>query len=209
VLCRLVSRQKGYTVVGAAVSAAQARVMVANLRPDLALVDIGLGGENGVELVRQLRTASVPVEVIAVTADSSSETVRGMLQLGAVDYLVKPFRPERLTRALGRFQHHMNVLSGSRVSQSEVDRLRQSTRMLPRDISEDRLDEVRMVLLDATEPLTAEEVGARAFMSRVTARRYLELLVTLGETDVTTVVDGPGRPRKAYEIVDVSIADGP
>jgi DNA-binding NarL/FixJ family response regulator len=47
--------EQGLDVVGGAGSAAEAKRQIAELRPDVALIDIDLGGESGLELARQLR----------------------------------------------------------------------------------------------------------------------------------------------------------
>ncbi|MBP2320357.1 DNA-binding NarL/FixJ family response regulator [Kibdelosporangium banguiense] len=57
---RLLERQ-GITVVGVASSSAEALQRVEELRPDLVLVDIGLGRESGFELVGKLRTRAILV----------------------------------------------------------------------------------------------------------------------------------------------------
>lgn len=63
---------------------------------DLALVDIMLGSENGIELLRQIKLISPAVQVIMFTGypdvDSAAEAVR----LGAFDYITKPVRHETL-----------------------------------------------------------------------------------------------------------------
>lgn len=64
-------------------------------RPDLAVLDIVMPGMSGLELMAQLRETG-PLPVILLTAkDSNSDRVRG-LDLGADDYLGKPFSPEEL-----------------------------------------------------------------------------------------------------------------
>src|SRR4051812_32751360 len=50
--------EQGLDVVGGAGSAAEAHRQIAELRPDVALIDIDLGGESGFELARQLREQS-------------------------------------------------------------------------------------------------------------------------------------------------------
>jgi DNA-binding NarL/FixJ family response regulator len=47
--------EQGLDVVGGAGSAADAHRQIAELRPDVALIDIDLGGESGLQLARQLR----------------------------------------------------------------------------------------------------------------------------------------------------------
>ena len=63
---------------------------------DLAIVDIGLPGMNGLELVRQLRQKNIQVAVIILTAhDALGDRISG-LDLGADDYMVKPFHLSEL-----------------------------------------------------------------------------------------------------------------
>ena len=73
-------------------------------RPDLVVLDLGLPGRDGLDVLRELRRAS-PVPVIVVTA-RGEETDRIVgLELGADDYVTKPFSPRELTarvRALFR-----------------------------------------------------------------------------------------------------------
>jgi DNA-binding response OmpR family regulator len=73
-------------------------------RPDLVVLDLGLPRRDGLDVLRELRRAS-PVPVIVVTA-RGEETDRIVgLELGADDYVTKPFSPRELTarvRALFR-----------------------------------------------------------------------------------------------------------
>src|SRR5438309_7188998 len=65
---------------------------VANLEPDLVLLDIGLPDESGYEVLQRIRRLS-DVPVVVITARGSElDEVRG-LQLGADDFIVKPFVP--------------------------------------------------------------------------------------------------------------------
>jgi response regulator of citrate/malate metabolism len=200
--CRLVARMPSFAPVGVASTAAQAQEMVANLRPHLILLDLGLPGDNGLSLLRRLRAAGAPVEVIAVTAASSTKVVRAALHLGVLDYLVKPFSPERLRQALGHFLARMSALHPERLDQMAVDMLRETgppgARWLPKDLTPDRLEAIQRLLETAGAPVTAADAGAAAGIARVTARRYLEYLVTVGEATCESVAAGRGRPPKTY-----------
>lgn len=66
---------------------------------DLAIVDIGLPGMDGLQLIRRVRRAEVRIPIIILTArDAMDDRIAG-LDIGADDYLVKPFPlPELLAR---------------------------------------------------------------------------------------------------------------
>ena len=139
---RLVASTPGFAVSGIARTADEARRLAAQHRPHLILLDLGLPGGDGIGLLRALRGAREPVEVIAATAARGADVVRDCVHLGVVDYLVKPFAPERLRQALGLFAHRMQALHEGELVQAEVDRLcasgRRPARALPRDLAPKR-----------------------------------------------------------------------
>jgi two-component system phosphate regulon response regulator OmpR len=84
-----------YTVRCAA-DAAQARAMVAETAPDLAILDVNMPGENGLSLARWLREAHPGTAVVMLTtAGESVDRIVG-LELGADDYVPKPFEMREL-----------------------------------------------------------------------------------------------------------------
>ena len=64
-------------------------------RYDLVLLDVGLPGRDGFELLRQLRTTSATPVIMLSARGSEGDRVLG-LELGADDYLAKPFGPREL-----------------------------------------------------------------------------------------------------------------
>jgi DNA-binding response OmpR family regulator len=79
---------------------------------DLAVVDIGLPGMDGIELVRRLRAAGNKLPVLMLTArDALDDRVRGLNQ-GADDYLIKPFLlPELMARVQALIRRSQSVAS--------------------------------------------------------------------------------------------------
>ncbi len=59
---------------------------------DVALLDIVMPGRDGLEVLRLVRDESSPPEVIIITGNGTVETAIGAMQLGAFDYLAKPYR---------------------------------------------------------------------------------------------------------------------
>jgi response regulator of citrate/malate metabolism len=201
---RYVSSTRGFTVAGIARSGGQARDMIQGLRPDVVLLDLELPGVSGLELLRDMRRGPDPTEVIVVSAHASPQLVRNCIQLGALDYLVKPFWVSRFAQALALVAVRANTFGqGPNLDQRSIDRIRgiadapeAVTRL---GISSDRLENVRDALAQAGQAMSAEQVAHRLGMSRVTARRYLEHLVYLGQCTVDSdSPGGPGRPCKFY-----------
>ncbi len=84
----------GFTVLSTG-SGAEAITMAADGAPDLVVLDLGLPDVPGETVARELRTASA-VPILMLTARSTEEDrIRG-LELGADDYVTKPFSPREL-----------------------------------------------------------------------------------------------------------------
>lgn len=81
--------------VSLASSGEAALLAVTDLEPELILLDVGLPGMSGLQVCRQLReypkTRSIPI--IMISALTQAEDVQTGLDLGADDYVVKPFDP--------------------------------------------------------------------------------------------------------------------
>jgi two-component system, LytTR family, response regulator len=87
-------------VIGEAENGAGALVQIGQLRPDLVLLDLQMPGMGGLEVIRSLQRAShVPVFVVVTAYDAYAIQA---FEEGAVDYLLKPVRPARLTDAIDR-----------------------------------------------------------------------------------------------------------
>lgn len=197
---RVVDDTPGFRVASVAPTAEHAlRVLRQGVRVDLILLDVGLPGADGVSLLRAIRRHEGP-EVIAVTAMRDQAMVRSLLHLGVLDYLIKPFTFERLQQALIRYRKRERALASESVGQADLDAFYGAADrfLLPRGLSHDTLQAVRKAIRELSGPASANQVAKRAFVARVTARRYLEYLTTLKQVDCVNEIDGPGRPRKTY-----------
>jgi len=85
---------EGFSVVGAG-TIAQARELMASTKPDLVLLDVMLPDGSGIDFCREVFDSS-RVPVIMVTARTSEVDVVLGLEIGAADYVTKPFRLREL-----------------------------------------------------------------------------------------------------------------
>ena len=200
-----VERVAGFTVVGTAHTAADGLAQAEALRPDLVLLDMYLPDRSGLDLLRQLRSPDrAPVDVIVITAAKDVDTLRAALQGGVTHYLVKPFPFRSFRERLEAYAAmHARLAGAGEIDQSAVDHIvgllrTESSGSLPKGLSEVTLDVVTSALRDATGDLSALDVAGRAGVSRVTARRYLEYLVSAGRVVVTMRYGFSGRPEHRY-----------
>jgi two-component system KDP operon response regulator KdpE len=95
----------GYTV-SAVTSGEQAVARTASLAPDLVLLDLGLPGIDGFEVLRQIRTFAPTVPIVVVSAHGDDASKVRALDRGADDYVAKPFSvPELLARVRTALRH--------------------------------------------------------------------------------------------------------
>ncbi len=69
---------------------------------DLVLLDIEMPRMNGFETFERMKTIAAGVPVIFLTASGLEDDVVSAIKLGAVNYLVKPFKPEELSRRVAQ-----------------------------------------------------------------------------------------------------------
>jgi two-component system response regulator DctR len=199
---RLLRLLPSFRTVHVAWNGQQAAAAILLEKPDLVLLDLTMPGGDGLEFLRWARREALAVEVIVVTASRDGRTVREAMHLGVSDYLVKPFAPERFARALTAFAGRRRTLGRTALSQADIDRIQGAAgphrRQLPKGLSLQTLRAVVAILDAAGHALSAEEVGDRVGIARVTARRYLDYLEVSGAVLMSPDLTGRGRPRHRY-----------
>src|SRR6266496_3865329 len=75
--------------------------LIPKFKPDLVLMDIRMGGINGLETLRRIRQMDSKLLVILMTAYGTTQTAIEAMKLGAYDYLLKPFDVDRLKEIVG------------------------------------------------------------------------------------------------------------
>jgi response regulator of citrate/malate metabolism len=201
-------RVPGFSVVGVVHTARDA---MAALRPtgddggvDLVLLDFRLPDLHGLDVCRALRAAGSSTDVLAVTSARDLTMVRAAVALGVTHYLLKPFTFAAFRDKLERYAEYRRqaLADGAVVAQHEVDRMFATLRgadadTLPKGLGTETLDAV-LAVLRAAPGLSATEVSTRTGTSRVTARRYLEHLVSTGRVSRSSRYGTPGRPEVEY-----------
>ncbi|MEU8570686.1 response regulator [Streptomyces pathocidini] len=207
-----VGRMPGFELAGIAHSGEEARRHLERANAtdhtpvDLLLLDLYLPDGHGLRLVRSLRAAGHAADVIAVTSARDLAVVREGVSLGVVQYVLKPFSFATLRDRLVRYAE-FRAAAGEASGQDEVDRALASLRApqpasLPKGLSGPTLEAVTRVLRrSGPRGVTASAAGEAVGISRITARRYLEHLVTAGRAERTPQYGQIGRPELCYRWV--------
>jgi DNA-binding NarL/FixJ family response regulator len=96
----LLGAQADFTVVGVAGNGRDAVQQVAQLRPDVAVLDIAMPEMNGIEAARQIRQACPSTQVIILSMHRTPEHISQALQAGARGYLVKESASDEVIEAV-------------------------------------------------------------------------------------------------------------
>ncbi|MDY5955630.1 response regulator [Frisingicoccus sp.] len=87
--------------------------------PDVVLLDLGLPDMDGIEVIKKIRTwSNMPIIVLSARSEDSDKIEA--LDMGADDYLTKPFSVEELLARLRATQRRLAVLQGDTVSNEPI-----------------------------------------------------------------------------------------
>ena len=135
-ICRDYLERAGFKVTTAS-NGADALVIARNLQPDLVVLDLGLPKLDGLDVTKALRKYSnVPIIMLTARVDESDKLVG--LELGADDYLTKPFSPRELVARVRAVFRRTDIGPGRtdviRASNVSLDILRMQARVDDRSI---------------------------------------------------------------------------
>lgn len=152
-------------LIGHGSSGAEALDLCADLKPDLVLMDVVMPGTDGIETTRVLRQRHSAIKILVLSAYQDDESVRAMLQAGAVGYVVKGELAHDLAPSI------RTAISGQSVFSAEVvDTLLQK----PMPSQNFRLTErEREVLRGMAEGLNNTEIGEKLVISASTVKFHI------------------------------------
>src|SRR5690348_5622316 len=111
----LLETKRGWQVCAQAANGREAVEKAGKLKPDVAVLDIGMPLLNGIEATRQIRKISPETEVLILTMHDSEHMIQGVLDAGARGYILKDDADRNLLAAVDSLRRHKPYLS-SRVS---------------------------------------------------------------------------------------------
>ena len=163
-------KEQGYQI-SIATNGRQALDVLARIRPDLILLDIMMPEMDGFETCRQLKASAAwrEIPIIFLTAKTETADIVKGFELGAVDYVAKPFNAHEL---LARVKTHLTL------DQLHRENQRLLLNVLPASIAEKlkQQDGIIAERFDDVSVLFADIVGFTPLSARLSPTELIELL---------------------------------
>jgi DNA-binding NarL/FixJ family response regulator len=164
---RLVLDRHGFDIVGESADASGAFDLVARHEPDVVVMDVSLGEDDGITVIRELRGRAPALRIVVVTMHRDPETVRQALYAGAAGYVVKGARAADLIdaiEAVARGERYLHSSITSIVVGDSVRLLESGSALTARE---------REILVLLGSGATTSTIARRLGISPHTVRRHI------------------------------------
>lgn len=168
-LKNLLTRQPGWQVVAEVGTSAEAVSKVGETKPDIVLMDIRLGQDNGIEACREIVKKYPGTKVIMLTSFAEDELLIKAIAAGAVGYVLKQVSNDHLVRTIERAMEGSGLLNLAGTNQALAE-LRSATR--PEAFAELSGREIKVLSL-IVQGKTNKEIAARLNLGEGTVRNYV------------------------------------
>ena len=166
-------------IVSTAENAEQAKLKLEYLRFDIIILDVMMPGQSGFDLTKDLKK-SINVPIILLTAKGEVENRIKGLEIGADDYLGKPFEPKELLLRIKNIiknRNKINLSSKYFVGSEEVDlnKMKIVLNGNEKKINNSEKNVLIEMLQNPGKTFTREEIGK---ISRINQERSIDVMIT-------------------------------
>ena len=128
-LLKQVLSDEGYAVLEAATGAEVVEGVKAS-SPDLVIMDVRMPELDGIEALQKLKMSSPTTSVLIMTAFGSSNHAIKAMELGAFDYITKPFELDKISLTVKRAFQYQDLTAEVEVLRDEISSLVQTERIV-------------------------------------------------------------------------------
>lgn len=176
----LLELHEGFAVVGEAADGDEALSAALRHRPDVVLMDVRMGGTDGIEACRAVKSELPDVGVLMLTSFGTQEAVLAALMAGAAGFLLKNAGQHELVRAIRAVARGESLLDPA-VTSLVTRRLVELTEHAEHPLLKALSPREREVLALVAQGGTNREIAERLVISEVTARNHVShILEKLG-----------------------------
>ncbi|TSI04162.1 response regulator [Lysinibacillus sp. BW-2-10] len=202
---KFIEKLNNFRNIGIALTTEEAFDWIDSFKPHLVLLDVYFPDQLGTEVLEYIKNNSPDTDVIFITAASESDILKKAFRGGVVDYLLKPLTFERFKESLESYHAKRMLLEKkTHLDEHEIKEIwkkskeKQMEAVTPKGIDIITRNKVFDYLKVCYEGITAERLGNDLGMSRSTARRYLEHLVSENKAFTDLIYGTVGRPERRY-----------
>ena len=174
-LVSLLAEQEEITVIGTAASGSKALAKIKELRPDVALIDIGMPGKDGLAVTQALRREAPAVKVIILGMPDLNEEIMACIEAGAAGYVLKEATIDYLVETI-RAVHGGESFCSPRLAASLFSRIAElvSERQpaIPQSAIKLTAREVE-IIKEIAEGLSNQEIGQRLSIQPQTVKNHI------------------------------------
>lgn len=175
------------TVVAEASDGLEALRLIREHRPDVAVLDIQMPGQTGIDVTRALRAEGLPVGILILTAFDDEPYVRAVLQAGANGYVLKTAEAQEIVEAVRAVYEGQSALDPAiaRKLLTYLPKFQSASESNIEPLTERELDVLRL----AAKGFTNKAIGAQLSISDRTVQGHLAKIYTkLGAASRTEAV---------------------
>lgn len=199
----------GVQLVGKALNAKETMGLLNGNEVDLLLLDIYLPDELGTDLLSKIRETYPQIDIIMVSAATERAMLEKAVRYGVFNYLLKPVTMKKFVETIENYKRKKHLLSSNdEMDQTMIDRFfgitNPSTLMqkdLPTGVDRHTLEKVKEVV-EELRGVSIDEMSENMGVSRTTARRYLEYLVSINVCIAKHEYGIVGRPQRKYYFIE-------
>jgi len=177
-LVTLLETMPGIEVVGSAADGEEVISLVADLAPQVVLMDLRMPRVDGVEATKRIRTEHPETQVVVLTTYADDESIVGALRAGAIGYLTKDAGRDHIGRALEAAASGQAVLDPAvQARLVEVATLPGTASVggpLPDGLTEREAEVLRLIAVGRSNP----EICKELFVSEATVKTHVNRIFT-------------------------------
>ena len=181
-LTSILSQDGSIELLGEATNSREALELFSAVKPELALVDLRLGDESGLDLITEAIRQGITCKFVVLTSSTEEADFKQAKELGVAGYVLKEALPEELLHALliiskGRRYYDQGVLDFVMKPRATLEKNVHVERLTPKE---------KEVLIELGKGLSNKEISQVLYITEYTVKKHVsQVLAKLGLADRT------------------------